>query len=688
MRFLFSLVVFSFVSSFRHVFSSLPPPYTTNTYNVEIDGNTIITVFVPQSKFFNVPGLDGLNCPQYNIDQRGSWCSGLNTAYTVNKSSWQLCSNQCYYSRYTILGLCQQFTYDSNTNQCLIKDGDTSCAESSQGYITAHNPAIIVGECSTTCKVSEWSEWSPCSINCVGNRVRSRYVTSHPIFDSDYCPHLTEFANCNTNQECPPTCPQYGIAILGWGCQMESEFSFSPNVLRSMQQNWFSCLRQCQGDPLCVAWAFNSTSPIPNIDTIDFGICYVHRYAFGCQIPSPGWISGYPNTVGSECPSSHCKYNDWSHWSTCSNRCSNSEHQTRSRSIQSSNIYLNSLKCEDQTQYRVCSEDPSNINYCTECLTSSWSDWSPCSSSCGGGSRIRTRKVIKLPANSNMSTCPTLKSVEVCNEEIPCTIKTECKVGEWSSWSPCSTSCNGGHSTRHRNVTGNHCPEDTQTITCNENDCSGQPSIKALCNGIMTTWSSWSSCSEICGPGESYRTRTFDKSKIGIWNYKPPGTPSEWKKITILCNGTEMLQSQNCTTGQPCSDNCEIGAWSKWTICNCTGIQSRERSVNITNNHSHICPNKVEIRNCTEPIDCYNKTKEYSKSPPSPGKLNLAAAIGTPLAVLGVGIASLITWLATRNANSADDSDEGYQYLDHNPSSEQSEEFVQELGPESSAWAE
>ena len=83
-----------------------------------------------------------------------------------------------------------------------------------------------------------------------------------------------------------------------------------------------------------------------------------------------------------------------------------------------------------------------------DCLLGSWTKWSECSSSCGGGVELRTRQILVVAAHGGVA-CNTsdLLQSTAC-EEVPCPI--HCVWGHWSEWSTCTKECEGGVTYRHR----------------------------------------------------------------------------------------------------------------------------------------------------------------------------------------------------------------------------------------------
>ncbi|XP_064364124.1 SCO-spondin-like [Dromaius novaehollandiae] len=75
-----------------------------------------------------------------------------------------------------------------------------------------------------------------------------------------------------------------------------------------------------------------------------------------------------------------------------------------------------------------------------------WSAWSPCSQSCGGGSTRRHRGCEERAGGAPCAPEAT-EETAACNPQ-PC--PAGCRMSAWSPWSPCSASCGGGISERSR----------------------------------------------------------------------------------------------------------------------------------------------------------------------------------------------------------------------------------------------
>ncbi|KAF7403614.1 hypothetical protein HZH68_006408 [Vespula germanica] len=159
-----------------------------------------------------------------------------------------------------------------------------------------------------------------------------------------------------------------------------------------------------------------------------------------------------------------CQTTDYSAWSSCSVSCGKGlRMRTREYRMPEKARMFN---CNRQLVFKeMCvadipecpgEEEEDNdtllVPNDTICKTTDWSEWSECSSTCGIGLKMRTRRFKDQMGRKN---CPLVSLVEKekCMEP-PClvteTVDPICKVTDWSDWSPCSASCGKGVKLRTR----------------------------------------------------------------------------------------------------------------------------------------------------------------------------------------------------------------------------------------------
>ena len=148
----------------------------------------------------------------------------------------------------------------------------------------------------------------------------------------------------------------------------------------------------------------------------------------------------------------------------------------------------------------------------TDCQVSPWGLWSKCTSVCGGGSHNRKRTVTQAPLYGG-GECPSLSEKnQPCNTQ---DCGANCRVTGWEPWNECSRVCSdrefpkGGVQMRRRAIfqekrLGSHygldeCPNLNETRFCNTQYCGR--------NCIVSQWTPWSNCSQLCGGGATQRFR-------------------------------------------------------------------------------------------------------------------------------------------------------------------------------------
>jgi len=398
------------------------------------------------------------------------------------------------------------------------------------------------------CKLSDWSEWTKCSVECGGGvQTRSRTLIS-PAKNGGKCGPLTETRECNI-QPCPKDCQ-----VSDWN-------------------EWTSCTAPCGGGKQ------TRTRTVIQPSVGDGKACPSLVEAKEC------------NT--NKCPVD-CKVGEWSAWSACDKECgSGTQFRTRRILQEAANA---GQECPALKETRAC-----NTQLCIkDCEVGQWSEWSACTKTCGGGTRMRNR-VVNTPATNGGKECPALTETETCNTQA-CPI--DCEVSTWTEWNSCSKPCGGGVQTRTRTVTkpsaygGKECPLLKETKPCNEQSCQVPPSA---INCEVSAWSNWGGCSKTCGGGTQKRTRTVTKPAANGGAACPV-----------------LEESQTCNT-LACPVDCVTSDWGAWDTCSKTcggGTQTRTKTVKTpAANGGKDCGPLVETKVCNEaacPVDCVSSWGDWN----------------------------------------------------------------------------
>ncbi|KAM4548643.1 hemicentin-1 isoform 1-T1 [Odontesthes bonariensis] len=251
----------------------------------------------------------------------------------------------------------------------------------------------------------------------------------------------------------------------------------------------------------------------------------------------------------------HGGYSEWTDWNPCSVSCGVGV-QKRLRECNNPLPANGGRHCSgSDTETRSCMAKPCPVD-------GNWSEWSPweeCSRTCDQGNRTRLRTCSNPPAQHGGRPCEG-KAVEV----IMCSVRPCPLAGNWGSWlqwSPCSETCGKGMKSRIRLCNnpppafdGPQCEgTDTQSQVCKEKPCP--------VDGKWSSWMSWGACSVSCGGGNRQRTRLCAS----------PAPQHGGRK----CEGNDVLI--DFCNNDPCPINGNWGPWSSWGSCSktCNGGQMR-----------------------------------------------------------------------------------------------------------------
>ncbi|KAH8738497.1 hypothetical protein FG386_001879 [Cryptosporidium ryanae] len=291
------------------------------------------------------PNITHKLCPVYGINIKGFLCLGWNSIKITKANSWQECASFCsdYVSFFFIK--CKQWSYDIEKKKCLIKTGDKVCKYPDENYVSGVVSTSEVGMCSTTCKVGDWSSWTPCTSYCAGITQRVRHVIKSPLYKSELCPRLVETAMCKGSVDCPRNCPNYHVVGLGWGCKVE--INKGGGTMRKYVNTWHECLGLCKNTENCTYWSFQGISGVET--------CLLVIGEVGCTYHALGWVSGDVNVVAVDCPVK-CYVGEWSEWSVCppDNLCTQHSMSRRSRPLISTPPDMNQRACPHLTESVLC----------------------------------------------------------------------------------------------------------------------------------------------------------------------------------------------------------------------------------------------------------------------------------------------------------------------------------------------
>lgn len=556
------------------------------------------------------------------------------------------------------------------------------------------------------CKWGEWTDWDGCGPGTAGwsattcgaastRRHRSLQITTTkpaaPVTSADENALLFRSSSGTGNIVCSGTqrdkmpCKNYKNCTtvgLRQDCSWQdwSEWTLATSEGLCSRHRHIETINNDQGEP-CGANAAPGHLGEPLVQT---KFCQPRTKAvLNCTLSSWGmWsqcsnprmqrfrirsIRQMPQNGGTSCPKASlretapcarrgpqprdCKMSAWSQFGMCSRTCG-SGWQIATRRISEPAMHGGKLCNYSMEKVQACSTQVCPGHRDVPCAMSGWTDWSGCHSS---GQKYRERH-ITTEAQFKGAPCE-----GEMTETMPCTIgAVDCQLSDWTPWMPCSMTCRGGTTARHRQVNhwplngGDPCPNPlalTQINPCNEGTYCSQ---SERC--ILTEWSQWSMCTHTCGPSQKYRNRAFQQYRQGngtgctndtVQTMPCLGNPTcgvvdcqwgdwtKWSTCTKKCGGGSMTRTRDikeeprnggkeCDTGYmeeqkacntdvcpdgPCTDG-KWGEWTAWEPCSKTcrgGVTWRSRNVSVTASScgTPVSGQSQQVGACNADIACF-----------------------------------------------------------------------------------
>ncbi|XP_025767172.1 adhesion G protein-coupled receptor B1 isoform X6 [Oreochromis niloticus] len=349
---------------------------------------------------------------------------------------------------------------------------------------------------------SVWGQWAQCSSEC-GGGIQTRIRTCRsPPEESYLCEGIVEEGRPCNSQSCTDSASG-------------EEWS-----------SWSVCSATC-GE----GWQSRTR------------FCVSSSYSTQCSGPLR---EQRPCNNSAVCPV-HGAWDEWSPWSLCSSTCGRGY---RSRTRTCTPPQFGGDPCEGpEKQTKFC-----NIAVCpVDGVWNEWSSWSSCSASCSNGTMQRTRECNGPSYGGAECRGEWLETVDCFLGECP----VDGKWQTWSLWSGCSKTCGGGSQQRNRICYGpffggQPCPGEREEVrSCNEKRCPEPHEICGEDNYSNVMWKmtpAGDTAAVRCPPnamGLILRRCTLDEEGIAYWE-----NPTYMKCISNDYRSIQTLTREHLSKAQ------------------------------------------------------------------------------------------------------------------------------------------
>mmetsp|Transcript_100453 Transcript_100453/g.279728 ORF Transcript_100453/g.279728 Transcript_100453/m.279728 type:complete len:1521 (-) Transcript_100453:417-4979(-) len=384
------------------------------------------------------------------------------------------------------------------------------------------------------CELGDWTAWDRCSTTCgVGQKRRYRKVLRNRNPDGLGCQAaLSEAAACLDNPQCEKTDCAWG-GWSEWGSCSSScgggQRSRDRQIAVAPKDGGKACdvqdkeeMEACNTEPCrdvkCVDGKWSDwTGWSPCSQTCGGGVTFrtrkVAQMATECGTPAAGKDREveFCNADISCEPTIDCAFSDWGAWSDCSGSCSGVKRRSRRIATYGrgdGKFCVGGLKETSPCHPSPGGESPEGCVQMppVDCLLGSWTEWSECSASCGGGRTLRTREVVRDPAHGGKACDGPLIEVSECGRDSCLRDSKDCQYGDWQDWSACAK-CDGErkrfrHIAQYPTEGGQNCEAAAHEEI---GSCPRRCGAETFCT--WSHWQDWGLCTAECGEGRRNRRR-------------------------------------------------------------------------------------------------------------------------------------------------------------------------------------
>lgn len=501
------------------------------------------------------------------------------------------------------------------------------------GANCAHLQEIVpcqVQPCADFCDVSQWAASSTCTSLCNGTQYQIRTIVAATVRGIYLCPSLERTVSCGD----PSSCRRVDCLVGPWvndssSCCTTGSILQRRSILREAAYGGLACpaLEQnvpCADKSSCPCsenqCVYSSWSNLLCSATCGSGFTYHTRTVLSKPCPSAYCLQVFE--IAGACNqlpcAIDCQVSSWVDVTPCSTTCGAGVKLQRRAVLV--NAESGGVNCPSLVQ-----EIPCSTPCARDCQVSGWGNSGPCSSTCGSGIQPQTR-VVLVQASSGGASCPVLSRNITCSQLSGCPI--DCEVSQWVN-SDCSSSCNGGSMIRSRQIIrtpsygGLGCLALEQEAFCNPQPCPR--------DCVVSSWAAVTSCSQTCGAGFQNLRRTVlvpsaygglacptTLTQLSSCNLSPCASDcqvSQWvgsSPCSLSCGGGVQAQSRAILTPAvgngtacpilqrtvPCSPSycpvdCIVSQWLSFgpdQTCGTSTVTATRRVLQASSNGGMACP--------------------------------------------------------------------------------------------------